>query len=99
LEKLNYQKFGPFTILKQINTMAFQFKLPYYLNIHPMLHVSLLQLYHVSTIPGRTHEPSPPIVVNGEKNMKLKKFYIQGYHIANSNMISTNVPKNKSKTY
>jgi hypothetical protein len=27
-KKLDYQKLGPFTIVKQINTMVFQFKLP-----------------------------------------------------------------------
>jgi len=28
LEKLDYQRFGPFTIVKHINTMAFQLKFP-----------------------------------------------------------------------
>ncbi len=36
LEKLHYQRFGPFTITKQINDMAFQFKLLKSMKIHPM---------------------------------------------------------------
>jgi hypothetical protein len=43
------------------------------MNIHPMFHVSLLQPYHVSTIPRKTHEPPPPIIVDGEQEYKLKE--------------------------
>jgi hypothetical protein len=36
------------------------------MKIHLVFHVSLLKPYHVFSIPGRTHEPSPPIAVDGE---------------------------------
>jgi hypothetical protein len=65
-KKLNYQKFGLFTIMKQINTMAFQFKFPNSMKIHLVFDVSLLEPYHASTILRRTHEPPPLIAVNGE---------------------------------
>jgi hypothetical protein len=31
-----------------------------------MFHVSLLEFYHTSTIPGRIHDPPPPIQIDGE---------------------------------
>jgi len=51
--------------MKQINVMVFQLKLPGSMKIHPMFHVSLLELYHAFTIPGGSHDPIPPIEVNG----------------------------------
>jgi hypothetical protein len=41
--------------------------------IHPMFHVSLLEPYHTSTIPRKTHEPPPPIVVNGEQEYEVEE--------------------------
>jgi hypothetical protein len=31
-------------------------------------------LHHASTIPKRTHEPPPPIVVDGEQDYEIKEF-------------------------
>jgi hypothetical protein len=36
-------------------------------------HVLLLEPYHASTIPGRTHEPPPPIVVDGKQEYKVEE--------------------------
>jgi hypothetical protein len=57
--------------MKEINTVACQFKFLESIKIHPMFHVSLLEPYHAFTIPGKTHEPSPPIVVDGEQKYKV----------------------------
>jgi len=45
------------------------------MKIHPMfhVHVSLLEPYHISIIPGRTHKPPPPIVVDGEQEYEVEK--------------------------
>jgi hypothetical protein len=43
------------------------------MNIHPMFHASLLEPYHASTIPRITHEPPPPIIVEGEQEYKVKE--------------------------
>jgi len=71
LQNLHYQRFGVLTIVKEINTVACQFKFLESIKIHPMFHVSLLESYHAFTIPGKTHEPSPPIVVDGEQKYKV----------------------------
>jgi hypothetical protein len=62
-----------FTIVKQINVVAFKFNLPNSMKIHLMFHVSLLEPYHTSTIPRKTHEPHPPIVVDGEQEYEVEE--------------------------
>jgi hypothetical protein len=52
--------------------MTFQLKFPDSMKIHPMFHVSLLEHYH-STIPRKTNEPPPLIVVDGEQKYKVEK--------------------------
>jgi len=70
LEKLDYQKFGPFTIMEQINIVAFQLKLLNSMKFHLMFHVSLLLpcFYHSK----ETHEPPPPIIINGEQEYEVE---------------------------
>jgi hypothetical protein len=53
--------------------MAFQLKFPNSMKIHLMFHVSLLEPYQASTIPGRTHEPIPPIVINDEQEYEVEE--------------------------
>ncbi len=73
---LPYLRLGSFTIRKQIDVMVFLFKLLDSINIHPMFHVYLLELYHASAILGRGHEPPSPMKIYGEQNMKWKIFLI-----------------------
>ncbi len=40
--------------------------------IHLMFHVSLLEPYHASTIPGRIHDPVPPIEVDDEHEYEVE---------------------------
>ncbi len=72
LKKLHYQIFGPFTITKKKNDMAFQFKLLDSMKIHPMFQVSLLQPCHASTIPRLVSKPPSSIEMNGEQKYKVK---------------------------
>ncbi len=58
--------------MKQINVMAFHFKLQDFMKIHLVFHVSLLEHYHASTILGRIHDPPPPIEVNGEHEYEVE---------------------------
>jgi hypothetical protein len=58
--------------MKQINVVAFQLKLLCFMIIHLVFHVSLLEPYHVSTIPGRIHDPPPPIRVDSEQDHEVE---------------------------
>jgi hypothetical protein len=68
---LDHQRLNPFLIVKHINVVAFQLKLPIFMTIHLMFHVSLLEPYHASTIPRRIHDPPSPIEVNGEQEYEM----------------------------
>ena len=60
--KLDYKKLGPFRIIEQINMVAFRLALSPPFKIHNVFHVSFLELYHPSRIPGRQPPPPPPII-------------------------------------
>jgi hypothetical protein len=75
LEKLDYQRVGPFTITKQINIVPFQFKPLDSMKIHPMFHVSLLKPYHAFTILGQVLEPPSPMEINGEQEYEMEEIF------------------------
>ncbi len=51
-DKLDYRCLGPFRVSKQVNEITYRLNLPSSMKIHPMFHVSLLEPYRESTIPG-----------------------------------------------
>ena len=60
--KLAERYLGPFKIIQKIAASAFKLKLPAELSaIHPVFHVSLLELAQPSDIPGRASEPPGPV--------------------------------------
>jgi len=67
IRKLDHKRLSPFLFVKQINIVAFQFKLQGSMGIHPVFHVLLLEPYHISTIPKIIHDPFPLIKVDGEQ--------------------------------
>ena len=62
--KLDYQHFGPYVISGKINDVTFRLDLPPHMRLHPVFHVSLLEPYTPSSIPGRLTPPPPPIEVS-----------------------------------
>ncbi|KAH7295205.1 hypothetical protein KP509_27G036900 [Ceratopteris richardii] len=43
--KLEHQRFGPFTILAEVNLVTFKLRLPSTMRIHPVFHVSMSEPY------------------------------------------------------
>ncbi len=72
-DKFDYHRLGPFRVSKQVNEVAYRLDLPSSMKIHPMFHVSLLEPYRESTIPGRLPAPPPPIEINGEEEFEVSK--------------------------
>jgi hypothetical protein len=72
-KKLDYQRLGPFPIIKQINQVSFRLKLPSAMKIHPVFHVSLLEPYYKNTIQGRVLPPPPPIEVNNDWEYEVQE--------------------------
>ena len=70
--KLDSKAQGPFEILEPIGTRAFRLKLPpQWKKMHDVFHVSLLEPYHQSSIPGRKPPPPPPIVIDDEEEWEV----------------------------
>ena len=72
-DKLDYRHLGPFIVSKQINEVAYRLDLPTSMKIHPVFHVSLLEPYKESTIPGRLQTPPPPIEIDGEEEFEVSE--------------------------
>ena len=49
------------------------------MQVHSVFHVSLLELYHFSTIPDRTRPPPPPIVIESESEYKVEEILDSKY--------------------
>ena len=75
-DKLDYRRIGPFHIEKQINTMAYRLELLASMKIHSVFYTSLLEIYHESTILGRS-QPTPLLLkLMVAKNTKSKISWI-----------------------
>src|SRR5439155_9583246 len=72
-KKLDWKRFGPYAISERIGLQVYCLGLPSSMKIHTVLHVSLLEPYKPSTIPGRTRDPPPPIVINDENEWEVEE--------------------------
>jgi hypothetical protein len=73
--KLDSKKIGPFKILNFVgeSNLAVKLDLPPSMKLHPVFHVSLLEPYYASNIPGRSQTPPPPIEVDGQDEWVVKE--------------------------
>jgi hypothetical protein len=72
-DKLDFCCLGPFSVVKQINNVAFCLELPPSMKIHLVFHISLLQLYKKSSIPGRFQIPPPSIEIEGQEEFEVSE--------------------------
>jgi hypothetical protein len=72
-DKLDFRSLRPFSVVKQINDVAFRLELPPSMKIHPVFHISLLEPYKESSIPGRSQVPPPPIEIGGQEEFEVSE--------------------------
>jgi hypothetical protein len=67
--KLGPFQLGPYKILERIRDLDYRLKLPSYLNLNPVFHVSCLSPWHNNGL----YKPPPPepVVVQGKKTYKV----------------------------
>jgi len=71
-DKLDYRQLGPFSILKQVNFVAYRLELPVSMKIHLVFHVSLFELHKKSNLLGR-RPPSPFIKIDNYEEYEVEK--------------------------
>ena len=64
---------GPFEVKERVGQGAYRLILPDSVRLHPVFNVSQLRPYRqsIATFPGRTQDPQPPVVVDGEEEYEV----------------------------
>jgi hypothetical protein len=72
-KKLDFRRLGPFEIVRSINDVAHELKLPPSMRIHPVFHVSLLEKAVTNQYSNRLHSEPPPIQVEDQDEFLVKE--------------------------
>ena len=65
-KKLDYEKMGPFKIIKKVGTSSYKLDLPASMTIHNTFHILLPEPYEENKFPSQIQTPPPPIDIDGE---------------------------------
>jgi hypothetical protein len=69
--KLDWKRLGRFKVKKVISPYAYELDLLASMKIHPVFHVSTLELCTTYPLPGHVSPPAPPVVVEGEEEWEI----------------------------
>ena len=72
-KKLDYEKMGPFKIIKKVGTSSYKLDLPASKTIHNTFHISLLEPYEDPKFPSQIQAPPLPLEIDGEPEYKLEE--------------------------
>jgi hypothetical protein len=72
-KKLDYKRLGPFEVVRSINPVAFELKLPPWMKIHPVFHVSLLEKAKTNQWSSRSQPKPPPIQVEDHEEYLVQE--------------------------
>ncbi|MBW0588229.1 hypothetical protein O181_127944 [Austropuccinia psidii MF-1] len=71
-KKLSERGLGPFKVLKKVGSHTYHLMLPLkWKSVHPVFHVSLLELVKQSSIPDPNQLPPPPILVEEQEEWEV----------------------------
>jgi hypothetical protein len=73
--KLDYKLIGPYTILERVGSRAYKLDLPPSIQLHPVFHISLLELAEPDSepIPGHIQPPPPPVIIDNQEELELEE--------------------------
>jgi hypothetical protein len=71
--KLAPKRYGPFQIVKEVLSVAYQIKLPASWGIHDVFHASLLSPYHEMTAHGPNFSQPSPDLIDGEEEYEVER--------------------------
>ena len=72
-KKLDYQKMGPFKIIKKVGTGSYKLDLPASMTIHNTFHISLIEPYEDNKFSLQIKTPPPPIEIDREPEYELEE--------------------------
>jgi hypothetical protein len=80
--KLDYRLIGPYTILERIGSRAYKLDLPSGIRIHPVFHISLLELAQPRNEPilGHIQPPPPLMIIDDEEEWEVEEIVDSHYH-------------------
>jgi hypothetical protein len=70
--KLDYKCHGPFPVIKEVGKYAYELELPPTMDVHPVLHVSLLEPIRGDPVPGQRLPPPEPIIIDREPEYEVE---------------------------
>jgi len=70
--KLLPQRYGPFTIAKQIGPMAYKLELPPLMKVHNVFHIDLLMPYKETEQYGMPYTRPPLVIDQGEEEYEIE---------------------------
>jgi len=79
-KKLDWKRLGPYKVTQCLGVQAYRLELPASMKIHPLFHISLLELYKPSNSPGRTQPPPPPVVFDDDLEWEVEQILDSSLH-------------------
>ena len=72
-KKLDHRRLGPYEVMEMMGPNAVRLRLPDTVQLHPVFHVSLLELASDDPFPGQVSPPQPPDIVDGEEEWEVER--------------------------